>query len=193
MANSELMAEYRQGLDEAHAQLLGLSNPIEQAFANKAILQTVVLGFDKTETTFGAEEPFDIGIFRVFPTEATMDWSSPSGELAIISGQIYLDFHMPKSDGISNAEANKGYSLIAKFVESRPDIIYIMGVTYRTIAISARRNQGFNTEEIELPESVMNYASAFWQNMMPDAKPRQFQTAHVVWQDRENFISRFGN
>jgi len=193
MANSELMAKYIQDLDEAHAQLLGISNPIEQAFANKAILQTAVLGFDKTETAFEAEKPIDIGIFRVFPTEAAMDWRSPSGELEISIGQTYLDFHIPKSDSISNAAANEGYSQIAEIMQSRPNIIYIIGVTYSTMAISAKRNQGFNIEEIPLPEVVMNYASAFWQNMMPDAKARQFQTAHIVWQDRENFISRFAN
>ena len=182
-------------LAEAHTQLLKISNPIEQAFANKALLQTAVLDFDQDQpdSVFETEKPFDIGIFRLFPTVAVMDWVSPTGALKIGVGQTYLDFHIPKSDDISNTTANEGYSKIADFIGTRPEIVCLMGITYRVMATSAKRSQGFNTEEIPLPEVVMNYATAFWQNMMPRARTRQFQTAHVVWQDRYSFISRFTN
>ena len=184
-----------QTLAEAQTQLNRPSNPIEQAFANKALLQSLVLDFDHSNpnTVFKTEKPVDIGIFRVFPTLATMDWGSPSGALKIGAGQTYLYFHIPKSDDISNVTANEGYSRIADFICTRPDIVCLMGITYRVMAISAKRNQGFNTEEIPLPVEVMNYATTYWQNMMPDARPRQFQTAHAVWQDRNSFISRFSN
>lgn len=167
-------------------------DPMLRALARKALLQTYVLSYSETDTAVAEPSPQNIGIFRVLPTLATIDYVSPSGDLRINAGQTYLDFHMPKSEGISNAAANDGYSLIADYMKQQPDIDFIMGVTYRVMALSAKRNQGFYTEQLVLPDVVQNYASAYWQGMMPDAKPKQFESAHVVWQPADEFIDRFG-
>ncbi|HUC95488.1 MAG TPA: hypothetical protein VMR76_00830 [Candidatus Saccharimonadia bacterium] len=193
MASQEFLDKYAQALEETRMQLSTLKDPTEQALARKAILQTDVLSYFEGDETFSKEKPLNFGILRVFPTIATLDWVSPSGEFEIGRGEIYLDFHLPKSDNISIRAANKGYVQIAEYMKTNPNIRYIMGVTYRIMAISARRNQGFNTEEIVLPEEVMNFATAYWQNMIPDAKSKQFQTAHIVWQSRETFIGKFGS
>ena len=170
---------------------MALTDPVEQAMAHKAFLQTDIL---KQPPTFGRNEPggiADIGIFRVFPTIAAVDWVSPSGGFKIEAGQTYLDFHMPKSENIKNRIADKSYEQIAEYMQDQPNILFIMGVTYRIMAIHAQRKQQFETEQIELPESIQKYASATWQNMMPEAKPKQFETTHIVWLDRERFIERW--
>ena len=168
-------------------------NPLQQTIAQKAILQAGILGFTEGLNVSEPERIVDIGVFRVLPTTATADWAIPSGDLAIKTGETYLDFHMPKSEGLSIAKADQGYQQIAEYMKEQPHIGHIIGVTYRIMAISGNRKHGFNTEQIELPQPVMDYASAFWQSLLPDVDPAKFQTAHIVWQTRDQFIDRFGS
>ncbi len=182
-----------EALDIAYTDLAALTNPSEIAIARKAILQTQVLGYRDDELGFDKARPQSIGIFRVLPTVAAIDWATPSQKYKVASGETYLDFHMPKSDGLTNQSADESYAKIAEYMKTDPDILSIMGVTYEVMARSAKQNQGFNTEEIDLPEAIMSYASAFWQNMMPDIKPKRFESAHIVWQKRGDFIDRFGS
>lgn len=184
--------EFNLGLDVAHANLIGATDPTTQALARKALLQASILDGTGIDPQFGRTKPLSFGIFRVFKTTALIDWVSPTSQLALQQGQTYLDFHMPKSDGLTNSAANDGYTQIAIYMATQPDITDIVGVTYRIMAISAQRNQGFNTEQLQLPSEVMDYASAYWQNMMPDVKAKQFTSAHVVWHSRDSFIERFG-
>ena len=164
-----------------------LNGPTEIALANKAHMQAEGLGLKPISDTF----VYNLGIFRAVPTVAEIDWSTPSGNLQVDKGDTYLDFHLPKQDGITNDRANEGYAQIAQFLDTRPGIGLVLGVTYRVMAISAKRNQGFQTEEIPLPEPVMEFARKAWQSILPDAKPRQFNTAHAVWHTRQTFLERF--
>ena len=178
-------------LAAAHEALLAAQDPPVRALAKKALLQSAVLDHSGGAFPFEGEAPTDIGIFRVLPTVAEIDWASDSGALRLEPGQTYLDYHLPKSADISNANADESYAGIAAFVQTRPEITHLMGVTHRIMALSAQRNQGFSTEPVQLPEPVMAYAAAFWQRMMPEANPRHFKTAHLVWHTRASLIERF--
>ncbi len=182
MINIESLSEYAQAKS---------TDPTHEAIARKAILQAQVLGYNEVASNFGDEKPVDIGIFRVFPTVATIDWVSPQKGLEIKVGDKYLDFHLTKKGDVSHKTANEGYAQIAEYLKTKPDIAFMLGVTYRIMALSGERNQGFKTEEIDLPEPVMATATEYWQTLMPELKPRHFQTAYVIWQDREEFINRF--
>ena len=180
-----------ENLGAARNELLSSTDPFVQSLARKAILQTSVHDFDGVEWPFQTERPTELGVFRVLPTVSDLDWSTVSEGLRLEKGQVYLDYHMPRSDGLTNQIANEGYRSIAEYMESRPEISHIVGVTYRAMALSAKSNQGFEMEQLELPDAVMNFASAFWQNMMPDANPRHFKAAYAVWHTRDSFIERF--
>lgn len=164
-----------------------LNGPAEIALAHKAHMQAEGLGLTPITDT----PVYNLGVFRAVPTIAQIDWSTPSGDLKVREGDTYLDFHLPKQDGITNERANEGYAQIAEFLDTRPSIGLILGVTYRVMAISAKRNQGFQTEEIPLPEPVIEFARNAWQSILPDAKPKQFNTAHAVWHTRQTFLDRF--
>lgn len=191
MNNPEIGGHNLSSVDSIES-LLGGSSPVEIALGKKALMQLAILegSYDLTDSL--GIEPIVMGIFRVLPTEALIDWSSPSQELTLKKGDKYLDFHIPKTDiNINNEIANLGYTQIAKYMADRPEITKILGITYKVMALSARRNQGFRTEQLELPENIAKLASETWQKMLPEARPRQFESIYAVWQERQDFIDRF--
>src|ERR1700712_2578439 len=100
MSAAESIATRPQALDEARLRLSQLTMPAERALAHKALLQTNILDDSRDAELFGDKLPMTFGIFRVFPTIATIDWQSPSGEFQVAEGETYLDFHIPKSDDV---------------------------------------------------------------------------------------------
>ncbi len=182
-----LMPGDKLAVEIARVNLDTLTEPIEQVLARKAILQADLLSLDLNNPTLAGDKHIDYEIIRVYPTTAEIDWASPSGKLEILTGQTYLDFHiLGFGNKITTATANSDYAKIAKLLQDRPEIELVLGVTYSTMAKLARRYQGFNIEKIELPDEVMNFASAVWQSLVPG---KQFDSAHIVWQSRDDFIT----
>ncbi len=135
--------------------------------------------------------PEDMGVFKVYPSASQQDWSS-SGRLNIPAGEVFFDYHLPRTEKIDMDRANESYADIAKQMEARPEVVCILGVTYAVMAKSAVRNQGFTAEEIELSPSMMNLARMCWQEILPDVNPdKHFSNAYVVWHDRQTFLRRF--
>lgn len=182
------------GMQEAWAAVNGLNDPADVVFARKAGMQAGVIGME-LEGLPELGEVTELGVFRVYPTVAETNWSTPSGDLIIAEGQTYLDYHMPRSDDLSEASAWEGYRQIAQFMQDRPDITHLFGVTYSIMARHAKSRQGFNTEQIELPDSVQEFASAYWfsvtGNEDNDKNRRRFGTAHAVWMPREQVFETF--
>lgn len=181
-------------LEQYYPEIVRMShlvgNPVERSVANKALDQVVLL--DRGPLAEPREvEGLDIGLFRLLESQATNNWATDSGRFCLNAGDRYLDFHMPVSESVAVEAATKSYQEIANFVKNDPAIVAVVGVTYRVMALSAVRRHGFSSEELTLPPAIMDLARAYWQELLPNAKPSQFDTAHIVWHTRQSFLDTF--
>ncbi len=183
-------------------------NPLTQVLGVKALMQAAVIQDEFNPHVFAESDPsrephpelplaqigeftaVDIDPFRVLPTRARTTWESPSGELHINKGELYLDFHLI-GVGEGYEDANTGYANMAQFVRNNAEIGKVLGVTYKTMARHAQSRQGFNIERIVLPDEVQAQAVRVWMFASGKAKERHFQDAFAVWMDRKDFLEKF--
>jgi hypothetical protein len=185
------MSDVRRELEEARRGLVLPDDVVGKALAHMVLVNAAALGNTDVALPFSQDPSKKLGIFQLFPTVAEQPWTSSQGGLSILAGQAYWDYHVLPGQKLSRRIANEGYGEMGRDLRMEPSTTLVAGVTYEAMADSAVRNQGFNKEQLELAPDLINFMSLSLQVMIPTLGPERFETAHIVWMDRDAFIDRF--